>query len=193
MQDQKTATPTTLTTLTTIFSDVLANLAFMFTDEERPEPSTGDLWLETTITYSGQRSAINDRQSAEWVREGNLAPAAQSAPSRRESAPSRDREGTLRFRCSSDFSILLAANLLGIDPQDEDAEAKAKDAVKEFMNIICGQLVTAIHGSNEVFDLTIPQIRELPEAPNLGASDDSESSTLCVDGHVIQLALTTGD
>ena len=47
MQDQKSAT------LTTVFSEVLANLAFMFTDEAPPEPPPGDVWLETTIAYSG--------------------------------------------------------------------------------------------------------------------------------------------
>gem|GEM_PF-6175632 len=53
-QDQKTAT------LTTIFSEVLANLAFMFSeDEEDIIPSAGDVWLETEIGYRGpQRGAL---------------------------------------------------------------------------------------------------------------------------------------
>ena len=36
-------------TLTTILSEVLANLAFMFTDDESAEPAPDDRWLETTI------------------------------------------------------------------------------------------------------------------------------------------------
>ena len=47
MLQQKTAT------LTTIFSEVLANLAFMFTDDEPGPPSAGDIWLETFISYQG--------------------------------------------------------------------------------------------------------------------------------------------
>ena len=147
MQEQKTAT------LATIFSEVLANLAFMFTDEETADVPAGDLWLETTIAYKGPQT------------------------------------GTLRFRCSSSFSVQLAANLLGVDPDDADAEEAAKDAAKEFMNIVCGQLVTAVHGTDDIFDLTIPEIRELPEAPDLTVDDGSESATLCVDGHLIQLIL----
>ncbi len=147
MQEQKTAT------LATIFSEVLANLAFMFTDEVAADVATGDLWLETTIAYKGPH------------------------------------KGTLRFRCSSNFSIQLAANLLGVDPKDDDAEEAAKDAAKEFMNIVCGQLVTAIHGTDDVFNLTIPEVRELSEVPDLAADDGSESATLCVDGNLIQLSL----
>jgi CheY-specific phosphatase CheX len=146
MQQQKSAT------LTTIFSEVLANLAFMFTDEEQIELSPADAWLETVISYQGPT------------------------------------QGTLRFRCTTDFSILLAANLLGIDPQDEEADAKARDAVKEFMNIVCGQLVTAVHGSENIFNLTIPTITELPEAPDLHADDGSDSATLSVDGYLVQLS-----
>jgi CheY-specific phosphatase CheX len=146
MQQQKSAT------LTTIFSEVLANLAFMFTEEEQVDLSPADAWLETVISYEG---------------------------------PTR---GTLRFRCTTDFSILLAANLLGIDSHDEEADAKARDAVKEFMNIVCGQLVTAVHGTEDIFNLTIPEITELPEAPDLHAADGGDSSTLSVDGYLVQLS-----
>jgi CheY-specific phosphatase CheX len=150
MQQQTSAT------LTTIFSEVLANLAFMFTDEEQVEISPADNWLETVISYQGPTS------------------------------------GTLRFRCTTDFSILLAANLLGVDAQDEEADAKARDAVKEFMNIVCGQLVTALLGSEEVFNLTIPEVVELAEAPDLGNTDGTDSSTLSVDGFLVQLAHLPG-
>jgi len=97
------------------------------------------------------------------------------------------RGGNLRFRCSRDFSILLAANLLGTDPESVDSPARANDAVKEFMNIVCGQLITALHGTEEAFDLTIPELRELQEAPDLSVTRDAQSSTLCVQGHRLQL------
>lgn len=149
MQEQKTAT------LTTIFSEVLASLAFMFTDEDMVEPSPGELWLETTVTYQGPSA------------------------------------GTLRLRCTSEFSILLAANLLGIDPQDEQARDQARDAIGEFMNIVCGQLVTAVHGTDDVFNLSIPKTCQLSEMPELTLDDSEESTTLCVDGHLVQLSYLT--
>jgi chemotaxis protein CheY-P-specific phosphatase CheC len=146
-QTQKAAT------LTTVFSEVLANLAFMFTDEEAADPTAGELWFETTISYKGANT------------------------------------GTLRFWCSSSFSSLLAANLLGLDPEDDGAEEAARDATREFMNVLCGQYVTAAHGTELIFDLTIPEVRELPEAPDMTTQDDESTSTLCVDGHLIRIRL----
>jgi len=151
MQQQQTAT------LTTIFSEVLANLAFMFSDDEPAETPPGEVWLETTIGYQGPKS------------------------------------GNLCFWCTRSFSVLLAANLLGIDPDDADAESKADDAVKEFMNIICGQLVTALHGAEEVFQLSIPEIRELPESPELLDEPGAEESTLSVEGQRVHLAYAPTD
>ncbi len=146
--DQKTAT------LASIFSDILTDLAFMFTDDQEADLAPGDTWLETVIGYAGSQC------------------------------------GTLRLRCTRDFSIRLAANLLGIDANDDDAQTKASDAVKEFMNVVCGHLVTTLHGTEEAFNLTIPSIRELPQAPDLSDQDAPHISTLSVDGSRVQLSYT---
>ena len=144
MQQQKAAT------LATIFSEVLANLAFMFTDDEGVDSRPDDTWLETTIGYRGHSS------------------------------------GELTFRCTRRFTRLLAANLLGVDAEAESTD-EADDAAKEFMNIVCGQLVTALHGSDDVFNLTIPQIRRLDEEPDLTLDDGVTASTLSVERCRIQL------
>jgi len=148
--------PLTMATLTTVVSDVLGNLAFMFTDDDEVASLSIDQWLETTISYHGPEN------------------------------------GMLRLACTSGFGILLAANLLGVEPEDDDAESKARDAVKEFMNIVCGQLITEIHGTESVFDLTIPEIRELTEAPDRVSVDDPFASSLNVEGYRIQLHYTSG-
>lgn len=146
MPDTKTAT------LTTIFSEVLANLAFMFDDgDDDQETLPGTVWLQTTIRYSGAAA------------------------------------GTLVFRCSRDFAALLAANLLGVDPDTENASAQSEDATKEFMNIVCGQLVTALHGTEEVFNLDIPEVVELTETPDPVTGSDTDSVSLTVEGHCVQL------
>jgi len=149
--------PLTTTTLTTVFSDVLGDLAFMFSDGDEIDPSPATLWLETTIGYKGPAT------------------------------------GMLKLWCPSEFGVLLAANLLGIDPEDDDAESKAPDAVREFMNIVCGQFVTAVHGTESVFDLTIPATRTLDQMPDFLGSDDEWASTLTVEGHCVQLTYTPGE
>lgn len=150
MQEQKTAT------LTTIFSEVLASLAFMFTDDEQADASPDVQWLETTIGYHGPVS------------------------------------GELRLWCTRDFSILLAGNLLGTGPQDDNVESIADDAVKEFMNIICGQFITASHGTDAVFNLTIPQITKTDKTPDFHR-DDPLTSTLSVNQHRLQLSYIPGE
>ena len=94
--------------------------------------------------------------------------------------------GTLRLRCTRQFSLVLAANLLGTDPQEDIAESAADDAVKEFMNVVCGQFVTAVHGTQEVFHLTIPEIIVMNDPPPPD-DDEYESSILAVEGEVLLL------
>jgi len=142
-------------TLTTIFSEVLANLAFMFTDDESTVVSAGDVWIETTIGYRGAA------------------------------------RGTLKLLCTRDFARLLAANLLGVDPEDPAAESRAHDAAREFMNIVCGQLVTALHGTERVFDISIPTAVDLPSFPE-PRQEDPETCILSVEGHRVQLAYIPG-
>lgn len=138
-------------TLATIFSEVLANLAFMFTEEPTDEGDLSTTWLETAISYDG---------------------------------PHR---GTLRFRCTREFTVHLAANLLGADPNASEAEDGAADAVKELLNILCGQFVTSVHGTGEIYDLSIPEITEMSEIPDMGLVDTPKMCTLGVDGYRVQL------
>lgn len=135
-------------TLKATLSEVLANLAFMFADDEAPDMPEPGPWLETSIGYEGPQC------------------------------------GTLRFACSRTFAVELAANLLGTEVDDE-ASAKAADAAKEFVNVICGQLITRVFGSGDVYNLTIPETveREQPFADALPAIE----SSLSVDGHSLRL------
>ncbi|MBP7936005.1 MAG: chemotaxis protein CheX [Phycisphaerae bacterium] len=143
--------PQTKTTLKELFSEILANLAFMFTDDEESEPSDQDVWLETSVRYLG---------------------------------PNR---GTLVFHCPRRFTTGLAANLLGVDPEAPQVDNQSEDAVKEFMNILCGQLVTQFFGSQDIYNLSIPQCRVLPEVPEFIAARDPNVASLSVDGSRIQL------
>ena len=55
------------------------------------------------------------------------------------------------------MAIELAANALGIDEEEESA-AGAADALRELLNIICGQALTALLGDEPVFNLSIPSV-----------------------------------
>lgn len=150
MPEQKAAT------LATIFSDVLADLAFMFTEDEEATSNPDEVWLETKIGYRGP---VN---------------------------------GELRFRCTREFSRLLASNLLGV-VAEEAGDEQADDAAKEFMNIVCGQLVTALHGTEAIFNLTIPEIRKIAEMPDFTLNDGGQAATVTIEGQNVQLLYELGD
>jgi len=148
MPQQKTPT------LAAIFSDVLARLAFMFTEDLPVDPIPGGGWIEASVGYKGPV------------------------------------EGRLVLTCTREFATVLASNLLGTDPEDPEADVKAEDAVKEFMNITCGQYITAVHGTEAVFCLSIPEVRtaEAPPADDAGP----QQVLLSVDGHLVQLRHQAG-
>lgn len=58
----------------------------------------------------------------------------------------------------------IAANVLGIEPDEEISEASAKDSLKEVLNVLCGNLLTALAGSGPEFDISIPDTGELDAA-----------------------------
>lgn len=147
MQDQTT------TTLTDVLSEVLADLAFMFSDDGQCTPAASERWLYTAISYKGSPS------------------------------------GTLRLTCTRTFATQLAVNLLGLETGEETTEQESNDAVMEFMNVLCGQYVTAAFGTEDVFHLTIPEVLELPTAPEFGDVEKSSEdvSLLSVNGQWLHL------
>ena len=55
----------------------------------------------------------------------------------------------------------IAANVLGVSPNDEAVMNKAADALKELLNITCGHVLTSIAGEEPVFNLSVPDISSL--------------------------------
>lgn len=138
-------------TLITTFSEVLANLAFMFTAQENPDEAGPAGWMEASIEYRGPCT------------------------------------GRLRLHCTHEFSRLLAANLLGLDPEEPAAAANADDALKELMNVLCGQFVTSAYGSDGVFNLSIPVITSDAPTPDMTLEDSASRASAFVDGQPVQV------
>lgn len=70
--------------------------------------------------------------------------------------------GKLELVVPEEMGATLAANLLGIEPAE--ALAQGEDALKELLNIMCGQVLTAFHGSGAVFELSIPLALKIDKA-----------------------------
>ena len=57
----------------------------------------------------------------------------------------------------------IAANVLGLEPDDELVQEGAGDALKELLNVTCGHLLTSLLGTTMVFDLSSPVTETLDE------------------------------
>jgi hypothetical protein len=72
------------------------------------------------------------------------------------------RRGRLEVAAPADMCYLLAANILGIESTAVNADG-AKDALKEMLNVACGEFVEQLAGPQAVFNLSIPDLAELDE------------------------------
>jgi len=111
--------------------------------------------------------------------------------------------GKFAIRCGEPLALSLAANLLGTENLDIQTQANAGDALAELLNIICGNLVTALFDSEKPFTLSVPQINIIPaEEFNDNSTGNDVSQTkwpenanrqttkLLLDGHAAEFTLT---
>lgn len=66
--------------------------------------------------------------------------------------------GTLILKLSAKILPQLTTNMLGMDEQEETTLDQQYDALKETLNIVCGNLLPEIAGTQEVFNIDPPTI-----------------------------------
>ena len=90
--------------------------------------------------------------------------------------------GDVGIAISAWLGVVLASNILGIDEGEEVALDKSADALKELLNIVCGQLLTTVYGEEPVFDLTVPELVELDKVEWMNLVDSPETIVMMVEG-----------
>ena len=65
--------------------------------------------------------------------------------------------GSISLIVPDDVCPEIAANVLGKDPDDAIVAAQSADALKEVLNVLCGNILTAVAGESPVFDLSVPE------------------------------------
>lgn len=65
--------------------------------------------------------------------------------------------GTALLAVPATLAAELAANVLGVEPEEQQNPLMAMDALKELLNVATGNFVTALAGEEPVFDLSIPE------------------------------------
>lgn len=66
--------------------------------------------------------------------------------------------GTLGMKVSGEVLSEIAVNMLGVDDEDETTPDDQNDALKETINIICGNILPVIGGKQAVFNIGTPMI-----------------------------------
>lgn len=77
--------------------------------------------------------------------------------------------GSLGMKVSREVLSEIAVNMLGVEDEDEIAPGEKDDALKETINVICGNILPAIGGKEAVFNIDAPEI--IPEGENVKVKD----------------------
>jgi hypothetical protein len=99
--------------------------------------------------------------------------------------------GTVELVASEAFGSMLAANMLGCDPAEPEATSRAIDAMKELMNVTCGDLLSkVVAGQTHGFEMGLPQIRKIDDRAFWQARLQAEpNSAFDAEGHVVGIWL----
>jgi CheY-specific phosphatase CheX len=92
-------------------------------------------------------------------------------------------QGSIGLWADEGFAQLIAANMLGVDTDDEGASCRATDALKEVLNMIVGNFLTEAYGEEPVFDLGIPHQALAPQP--LSSSENIHWAWLDIEGSAI--------
>jgi hypothetical protein len=76
------------------------------------------------------------------------------------------RGGVLRLTTPPRGAVEVAANMLGIDPSDPEAEAQSRSALAEVLNVVGGAFVTRYFGTKVPSQLGLPHTEVLDVLPD---------------------------
>jgi chemotaxis protein CheY-P-specific phosphatase CheC len=74
----------------------------------------------------------------------------------------------------------IAANILGLEPEDIESEEMRHDALAEMLNVACGHVIMALAGTDANFKL---------DAPTTGKVDEDSFNMMMVDENFIGFLL----
>ncbi len=99
--------------------------------------------------------------------------------------------GEIHMWVGEDFAEYAAANMLGLEPEEDGAAAKGRDALRELLNMIVGNYLTERYGIEQVFDLHLPA--DLPQSAMHADLAHPDSLWLDAEGNLIMFTLRVDD
>ena len=77
----------------------------------------------------------------------------------------------------------IALNFLGLDDDANIEDESAHDAFKEILNIMCGQMLTAIAGDEPIFQLGMPELSRVDAEQWKALCGDEQTVAFMVEDH----------
>ncbi|MBD3243365.1 MAG: hypothetical protein GF331_22435 [Chitinivibrionales bacterium] len=87
----------------------------------------------------------------------------------------------------------IAANMVGRADDAADASTQTVDAVKEVLNVTCGQVLTDLAGDRPMFELSIPTAEPMADDDVAKLLQDDESLAFTFDGRLGILRVRMGE
>lgn len=76
---------------------------------------------------------------------------------------SGDVAGQLTLAVPMEITAEIAANILGLEPEDIESEEMRRDAVAEMLNVVCGHVIMELGGKGANFKLDAPVTQPMGE------------------------------
>ena len=77
---------------------------------------------------------------------------------------SGDLTGSIAVAAPAPLAPLIAANMLGVEPDASEARDRSNDAFREMVNVLCGQVLAAMTDGRGRFGLSVPELSYLHPA-----------------------------
>lgn len=102
-----------------------------------------------------------------------------------------DLAGTLTLAVPSAITVDIAANILGLEPEDLADDAVLDDALGEMLNVVCGHVIMALIGTDADFKLQSPEVEIVSEPSLVEMLTDPDFVGFNLDENPVLLGLTT--
>ena len=100
-----------------------------------------------------------------------------------------DVKGLLSVAVPTDMTAEIAANILGLEPEDIESEEMMNDALAEMLNVVCGHVIMALVGTGANFKLDSPLTCPVDEMTYNAMLDSDEFVGLMLDDSPVFLGL----
>jgi CheY-specific phosphatase CheX len=102
-------------------------------------------------------------------------------------------QGALTITAPEPLCRDIAGNTLGEMDTDDISAETCEDALKEMLNIICGEFVAELYGTKVLVNLTVPSMTRIDKGKWLELSAGEDNMKLMVEGNQLLVSLLIAD